>query len=83
MTSDLYNSYLNPLYLLGIKCGALDAPINGSVSITGAGIRAIATYTCKDMHVLLGQKRRRCQVNGEWSGSPPSCIIRLKGRGDI
>ena len=58
-------------------CGPLDAPNDGSVSISGTIVGSTATYTCNDGFRLQGQSTRTCQTNGEWSGSAPICQRKL------
>ena len=54
-------------------CGPLNNPLNGQVTIVGSGIGAPATYSCNTGYILRGVVSRVCQVNGQWSGSAPTC----------
>ena len=56
-----------------MDCGDLDDPENGEVSLTGTILGSEATYSCNRGYVLVGESKRVCQSNGEWSGEAPSC----------
>ena len=56
-----------------VQCPALSDPENGAVSTTGTEIGDTATYTCNSGYELSGSDSRTCQLNGEWSGSAPTC----------
>eukprot|EP00111_Clytia_hemisphaerica_P015651 TCONS_00046199-protein len=58
-----------------MRCPSL--PTTGGVSIKmtgGLNYQAIATYSCPANKCLNGNKVRRCQANGQWSGTQPSCL---------
>ena len=55
-----------------INCGDLVAPDNGQVKFS-TKFGSVAVYSCDPQHVLIGQSQRRCQSNGEWSGTAPEC----------
>uniref|UniRef100_A0A1X7VKS2 Sushi domain-containing protein n=1 Tax=Amphimedon queenslandica TaxID=400682 RepID=A0A1X7VKS2_AMPQE len=57
-----------------IKCKELTNPENGKVKFVSTLLSSIATYSCNDGFILSGKSRRECQINGEWSGTEPSCI---------
>lgn len=53
-------------------CPNLTSPDNGSVEFsTRIGDRA--TYSCNPGMVLVGEKYRICQADGEWGGEEPVC----------
>ncbi|XP_003387839.1 PREDICTED: sushi, von Willebrand factor type A, EGF and pentraxin domain-containing protein 1-like isoform X2 [Amphimedon queenslandica] len=56
-----------------LSCGRLESPQNGKVIISGTTPGSVATYSCNQGFTLMGQYKRTCQVNGEWSGSTPNC----------
>lgn len=60
--------YLNVV----INCGNLVAPVNGNVTFSTT-FGSVAVYSCNAQHVLVGQSQRRCQSNGQWSGTAPEC----------
>ena len=46
--------------------------------IVGNALTAIVdtevTYTCDQNFVLMGNERRMCQADGQWTGSNPTCV---------
>ena len=58
---------------LAVDCGSLNNPRNGEVTLTGTTLRSEALYSCNSGFVLVGENRRVCQTNGEWSGEAPTC----------
>ncbi len=61
-------------------CPDLPTPTNGeSVGYNNMGtmnnrpVGAVATYTCTDGYMLVGNMTRDCGSDGEWSGSAPTC----------
>lgn len=57
----------------GVNCGTLDSPDFGQVSWTSTFFNGVATYTCFIGYALVGQRERRCEESGFWSGQPPQC----------
>lgn len=60
-------------FYLAIDCGPLDFPVNGIVRVDSTTVGSIAFYSCHPAFQLVGQERRTCQENGEWSGTKPEC----------
>ena len=61
--------------MLAVECMELDNPVKGRVNFpvpTVYGSEAV--YTCETGHVLAGNSSRRCQIDGTWSESHPTCI---------
>eukprot|EP00731_Ephydatia_muelleri_P030223 Em0021g746a len=59
-----------------ISCNeTLTSPDNGMVNVPCIGIGCVATYTCNNGSLLIGNAARACQVNGLWSGSSPVCQV--------
>ncbi len=54
-------------------CGSLMNPANGSVSLTMTTFGSMASYSCSNPTILLGDAMRTCQADGMWSGSVPEC----------
>ena len=54
-------------------CGALDPPLNGTVSVDKTVYESIAMYTCDDGYILMGERHRLCLANGSWSNEEPMC----------
>ena len=57
----------------GVDCGLLEPPQNGQVMVMGTTLGSRAMYTCNSGYVLLGSVTRRCEADGTWSGSEPTC----------
>lgn len=55
------------------SCLELTSPDSGRVVFTGTTPGSIATYSCMPGYVLVGDKIRTCQENGEWTGIAPFC----------
>ncbi len=65
------------LYVIGVDCGPLPDIDNGRVSVSpDTRFLSIATYTCNLGFVIDNEqnRRRRCEANGAYSGSEPSCV---------
>ena len=60
---------------IGINCGLLDDPKNGTISFSNIGEEVVATYSCKPGYVLEpeGENIRVCTCSGNWTGSVPEC----------
>lgn len=56
-----------------IRCQRLGNPTNGRVLLTDTSVGSVATYTCFPGFRLVGNQRRTCQTNGQWTGSTPTC----------
>ena len=54
-------------------CEDLDDPTYGEVRLQGLQVGHTATYSCDSGFILQGQGARVCQVDGNWSGSAPTC----------
>jgi hypothetical protein len=63
-------------------CPQLTSPANGSLTISGAGEGATATYGCAAGYDLIGEQTRTCQGDGAWSGMEPRCAVRCPCFGD-
>ena len=61
------------LPILGINCGLLDEPKNGTISLRNIIEGVIATYSCKPGFLLEGEDIRVCNRSGNWTGSIPEC----------
>ena len=57
-----------------VSCGFLPYPSNGRVALTGVTVGSTAFYACNAGFLLVGDERRTCQSNGQWSGSEPRCF---------
>ncbi len=57
-----------------IDCGAIAAPANGSIALTGTTYGSTATATCNTGWTLQGTSPRTCTEGGTWSGTPATCF---------
>ena len=56
------------------KCGELDDPANGVVTVNGFYVGATATYSCNPTFQIFGITTRVCQEGAQWSGTEPRCV---------
>ncbi len=56
-----------------VSCPPLTSPNNGRVVVGSPNIGATAFYLCTTGYTRVGSVSRRCQSNGQWTGSPPTC----------
>ena len=57
-----------------MDCGSLPDIPNGQVRfIPDTKFGSSAVYSCDSGHILVGNSKRTCQANGEWSGEEPVC----------
>ena len=56
-----------------VECDELGAPHKGQVVLGGRSPGSKATFSCRPGYQLVGNPTRRCQNNGQWSGSAPFC----------
>jgi len=63
-------------FFAAITCPQPEGVINGKVETTGRQrVNSLAIYTCNSGFTLGGFKQRRCNENGEWEGTPPTCYV--------
>ena len=61
-----------------MRCGALHLTGGVKIKLTGGDVyQGLASYSCPAHQCLNGDKLRRCQANGQWSGSQPSCLSKF------
>lgn len=61
-----------------VDCGALVSPALGTVETpAGTTVNQEATYRCDVGVTLVGESRRVCQADGNWSGTAPQCVPSL------
>ena len=69
----VYSTILFLSMYVAVNCGTLGSPDFGQVSWTSTFFNGVATYSCFTGYVLIGQRERRCEEDGNWSGQPPQC----------
>lgn len=55
-------------------CGFPDVPLLGLIQLEDIVIGSLATYSCDEDYMLLGNQNRTCLPTGEWSGETPVCV---------
>ncbi|XP_052804614.1 sushi, von Willebrand factor type A, EGF and pentraxin domain-containing protein 1-like [Mya arenaria] len=61
-------------------CKALADPTNGNVDQSqGTKYGQTVTYTCRAGYQIVGMGTRLCEADGQWTGSPPTCVQKLCG----
>ena len=58
---------------LGVNCGGLSSPMNGSLSGNLTVYPNIVTFSCDPGFILLGSSVRKCQSTGTWDGYKTTC----------
>ena len=59
-----------------ITCPEPEGIMNGKVETTGIRrVNSLAVYTCNSGYTLSGFRGRKCDENGEWEGTPPTCLL--------
>ena len=58
---------------LAVNCGRPPGPKNGFVKGDNYTYGGVVFYGCKCGFSLKGQATRRCQADGKWSGTVPTC----------
>ncbi len=60
-----------------VTCAKLADPANGAVKSSGYYLHDTAVHSCNSGYRLRGNRVRKCQSNGKWSGSAPTCERKL------
>ena len=61
-----------------IKCESLLSPSNGRINSSDTTCLATVAYGCNTGYLLNGDRVRRCEQDGSWSGDQPQCSGREK-----
>ena len=64
-----------------LDCGQLRSLQNGKVTLTATTFLSIASYSCNEGFVLVGNTVRICLITAQWSGSMPECRLGEKLHG--
>ncbi|HVZ73733.1 MAG TPA: hypothetical protein VHJ20_15240 [Polyangia bacterium] len=56
-------------------CGAVTKPTNGSVTSTTTTYGSTATFACGMGYTVSGAASIKCQADGTWSASSPTCTV--------
>ena len=54
---------------IDVMCPELISPVNGMVTMPSRIFNSVATYSCNEGYVLIGNAARTCQDNAMWTGS--------------
>lgn len=73
MKNRLFISYLLFFLLTAVRCGVLEDPENGAVSLNSVEFGAFAFYFCNTGYNITGEPLRQCLANELWSGEVPTC----------
>ena len=66
------------VYVDDHECPLLSTPEYGYiVSATGNTINDTTTFKCYKNFTLTGSAIRRCEANGQWSGTVTKCVGKL------
>ena len=68
-----FNSFLSMLSLV-VNCGEISAPANGYRVGSSYTYDKVLAFDCNPGYKLVGTQYRKCQENGLWSGSAPTCV---------
>ncbi|XP_072035616.1 mannan-binding lectin serine protease 1-like [Amphiura filiformis] len=55
-------------------CDAIQAPVNGRLTVEELVYGQIAIYGCSSGYELVGSSERACMADGSWSGTEPTCL---------
>lgn len=73
--SRIYISQYIAFCTIAVDCGPLPDIPYGKVSVKPyTKLGSIAKYSCDDKYKLVGDDKRVCQPNGNWSGKEPKCV---------
>ena len=56
-----------------MRCDALEPLPNGNYTSVAGRFRDTVVFSCDEGYRLNGNLRRRCNPDGLWSGSMPTC----------
>ncbi|XP_065190223.1 complement factor B-like isoform X1 [Sycon ciliatum] len=56
-------------------CQVLSPPALGSMTVNGLMFSNTTTFVCTSPYVLMGSAVRTCEINGQWSGVQPTCVL--------
>ncbi|XP_065186210.1 sushi, von Willebrand factor type A, EGF and pentraxin domain-containing protein 1-like [Sycon ciliatum] len=56
-------------------CQVLLPPALGSMTVNGLMLSNTTTFVCTSPYVLMGLAVRTCEINGQWSGVQPTCVL--------
>ena len=61
-------------YFTANVCPSLDAPANGTVTLSGNSYGSVATYQCDFRFEMTPSiNTRNCSADGRWTGIAPIC----------
>ena len=63
------------MLFVAIDCGTIEAPENGTVSVSSTTYNSRANYSCNEGYILIGDESVTCLASGMWSnGTTTECV---------
>ncbi|XP_065181756.1 CUB and sushi domain-containing protein 3-like isoform X3 [Sycon ciliatum] len=56
-------------------CQVLSQPALGSMTVNGLMFSNTTTFVCTSPYVPMDSAVRTCEINGQWSGVQPTCVL--------
>uniref|UniRef100_A0A8C6L3G6 CUB and Sushi multiple domains 2 n=1 Tax=Nothobranchius furzeri TaxID=105023 RepID=A0A8C6L3G6_NOTFU len=64
---------------LSVLCDRPTVPPYAQISGDRRSVGSVIRYSCTDQRTIIGNTTRMCQLDGQWSGSPPHCSGESRG----
>ncbi|XP_053376346.1 uncharacterized protein LOC128547458 [Mercenaria mercenaria] len=61
-----------------VECETIEAPVNGTMNITGLTFGSDVTFQCDVGYKLTGAEKIECLSTGKWSANTPYCRLKKK-----
>ncbi|XP_033114876.1 sushi, von Willebrand factor type A, EGF and pentraxin domain-containing protein 1-like [Anneissia japonica] len=63
-----------PTTCVPVMCPALSPPTDGSIVTPASFYNEVIEFACNIGYILGGSQQRTCQLDGQWSGEPTTCV---------